>query len=383
MCKKLLTIIIALALVLGLLSGCGKGTTGESSPEPSVAATPNHDNDAPASTEYIETMGDEKLYDTDFIIFFRQELSKLNPEDMDIPENATEEEEKGAILDYMRKTDENGISLLDTTIGNALQNLRLFEVSYIKGKEAGITASADDDINTFDQNIDYYVTDDNTRDDVSNMYMSMNVNDYKRYLLEDSIVTAYKTSETGNIEPTNDDLLNYYNEHESEYKTINVLSILFPITDADGNQLSDAEKAEKKALADKICADIKEIGHADEYAKGFDSSTYQQNSCMYQVTSDSNLTKNFKDWALAQTVPGENIDVIETPYGYHIMTCQSIDTYDSSDTVKANVKTAYQDDIFTNNMTDILNSGDYKIAGSNADLLKQLTNDLLDKLFAG
>ncbi|MCR4944574.1 MAG: SurA N-terminal domain-containing protein [Clostridium sp.] len=183
----------------------------------------------------------------------------------------------------------------------------------------------DDEINKeVDSRIDYYKQALGSDEDYENYIQSYGYDDdsFKDYMKKQVVLGMVVDAMISDVEVTDEDIENYYNEHISDYTTkagADVTHILVKVkTDSDGNPVDgadDAAKAEAEEIRQKALQgeSLKDVANSEEYK---DTTTYED---LGRVSfEDSGMVQEFED--AFKNLPANQVsDVVKTKYGYHVI----------------------------------------------------------------
>lgn len=150
----------------------------------------------------------------------------------------------------------------------------------------------------------------------------------KKLYLNDYLISAYL--EKLEAEATDEEVIEYIKTmYGSEDATLdlnqyNTSHILFVTTDAEGNPLSEADKAAKRQQAEAALARVKNGEDFATVAKELSEDTgTKENGGAYAMYADGNTVEEYE--AAVKTLnPGEiYATLVETDYGYHIIKLDS------------------------------------------------------------
>jgi len=320
---KVIALVLSCAMAVGLLSGCKK------------------------KKSIVGMVNGVVIPDGLFINNFATKVYEAESAgDTDIDFELKGEELYNAVKDAKK----DGKSYFDLFVDEALENSRKFMIQYqiYSGKEGWPSESEIADLKKsaesyISQMLTYYGSSmgASTVQDLAKKAYSMTYDDLIEYFTMSSTLEKYKASLQEKITPSDDELAEFYAAHESDYRTVKVRHSLISTEDMD-----DAEKEEAYQKAQELVTQYKEgkITFEDILKESDDvnSNTGEvNNDGYYSVKKDSGLVQAFKDWALARTEASDEVEIVETEYGYHIMQCTEIlDITD--DTVKESVESAYK-----------------------------------------
>ena len=160
---------------------------------------------------------------------------------------------------------------------------------------------------------------------------AVNTADYENYLRTYFQAMSYENSIYLSVEPTDDDLLAYKEEHPDEFtdadleaRSIDVRHILILSDPDEDGEATEEEKANAKAKAEEILAeylkDPTEEHFADlamEYSE--DPGSKSKGGLYEGISQETNFVEPFKNWCLDSARQAGDTDIVETNYGYHVM----------------------------------------------------------------
>ncbi len=404
--RKIALFVLAAVLAVSCLTGCNKQTD-----QPGASSTPGKQehNDAAATTEYVAKFGDETIWLSDFNYFLYDALSEVDFSAANIPEDATDAESYRLMVEYLRSEKEDGVTYFDIVVNRALELCVEFKLTKIKAQEAGFMPEGDD-LNKIHSDVDdmadyylsYYGTSlgAETRDEIMELYIGMNVNEYKRFATEQRAVSDYASDYMEKLEPTDQDLEAFYKENEDQFRVVTVRHILFKTskTDKDGNSvaMTDAEKEEVRKQAESLMAKVQaDIGAIEHYTKGWSEDTNQygvpNNNGLYDVTSTASYAEEFLKWAVGRKAVSDQLELVETSFGYHIMKCEGItDYYESKgivassestsvEKVKENVKKGFLNVAFQKMIQEVREDSSLETTEINQEAMNKALEDYLLK----
>lgn len=393
MFKKVIALLLAGALISGVFSGCGI-LKKKSNPSPSTSASPAPYIEEPASTDSIGSVAGEKIYATAYSYFydvnFRTLMSKVPQASITLPTDATSEQKAEIFKKIIEAPDSTGINIKQKARDLALVECQTFITDYVLAKRNGYKLDEAARKTLLDQMNQYLIsnaTDTKTQDMVMVEATGMNIQDYKRFSEYYDVKGQYDNSEVAKITSTDADLKAYYDANVNKFRIVSVRQTLLSINKADApeTKLTDAEIATKKAKANTLLKLIKD-GTLDAMgiAKGYSEDTgLADNAGLYDVTSNGTYVAEFQNWALKQTeVNVKNSEIVETTYGFHIMTVEKIDTYDSSQTIKDTVKAAYLQEKYDAILKNIVATDEFKLTDVNNSIIDTTVNNYITYFIA-
>ncbi len=386
MVKRVLVLFIAIVMCFAFITGCNKKEDKNKNPQATEKPVP----DEAETTEYVAIVGGEKIYTVEYKYFLYNALTEIDFSELDIPDDATQKQQYDIMMEYLLKEDENGKTNLDKAKDRALELCTLFKVTFLEGKKAGLELTDEEKETTTkeisdhaDQALATYggqYADVKTRDDIMRKMYSMNVKDYTRFAFQQQSTSNYAKDVIGKMKPTDEELKTFYDENEDTYRIVTVRHILFLTQDEEGKALSAEEKAKKYEKAEKVKKKVEEGDDIEALVKGYSEDTYLDELGIYEVSKNSGYVKEFEEWALKQKEVTDVVEIIESSFGYHVMMCEGIKTFEDK-TVKENVTTAYNEKNFDKSMKDLIDEKKYEVTETNQELINKATDEFMDVLF--
>ena len=333
--KKLLCAGLSGALLLGALTGCS-----DKPADPTPAGTPAADDVAYQAAgitrdTVLFTADGENVVADEYLYWLLNSIAIAKNSGYLADDTAWEEEIEGTpTADYLKQ--------------GALENAKLYAVAMAKVNEAGITLSEEDQ-NSAQSQMDSMAA-------MLEMYYGVSLQEYldqqciskeayqKMAYEVPALVSALQDqyTEAGDFTPTDEDIRNMI-EAEGIYSCKHIL-LTFPENE-DGSEVTDEQKAEVKAQADALLA---EIQGAEDPIAAFDAAMNEQSDDgrnpetneLYtpegytfladgsMVDGSGSLVSPFVQAGMA-LAEGELSQPVETDYGYHILLGQSADNEDT------------------------------------------------------
>ena len=342
---KTLALLLAAVMVFSLFTGCKDDKMGPvATAEPSNTDEPSNLNDAPATTTFIAKVDGKEVWSNVFNYFIYDSLAKVDFSGLEIPEDATDAQILKLRLDYLKTENENGVSRYQQVLDDTFDYCQKFTLSIILANEAGFDHT-EEEIEKYNSSVDqtadnlllYYGDSEgvSTRDEIVYAAVGMNVNDYKRFYLDQLSVTAWTENlMTNTFSPTDDQLTKYYTEHEANYRTVTVRKLFVPYAATDENGVALPEEtvaANKQAALEKaekyrsvIIDNDLDMG---SFSVGFSSETETTNRGLLDLSAMSTVDPALIEWAVAQEAASSDIAIVESANGYYLVRCEGITTY--------------------------------------------------------
>ena len=288
-----------------------------------------------------------------------------------------------ALYNSIRETKKDDKSYYDIFVDAALENSRKFMIQYqiFSEKEEWPSES---DIDGLKKSAESYLTQmlsyygssmgASTVQELAQKGYSMPYDDLIEYFTMSSTLEKYKATLEEKVTLSEDEITEYYREHESEYRSVQVRHSLI-----NTEKMEEDEKAEAYEKAQELVEKYNkgEITFDDILKESDDVSSEGKpnNDGYYTVQKSSNFVQAFKEWALACKEASNAIEIVETEYGYHIMQCTKVLGIED-DTVKETVESAYKVEL-VNSQTEeatkpYLENKDYEIQKLNKGYIEKL-----------
>lgn len=333
--KKLLCAGLSGALLLGALAGCS-----DKPADPTPAGTPAADDVAYQAAgitrdTVLFTADGENVVADEYLYWLLNSIAIAKNSGYLADDSAWEEEIEGTpTADYLKQ--------------GALENAKLYAVAMAKVNEAGITLSEEDQ-NSAQSQMDSMAA-------MLEMYYGVSLQEYldqqciskeayqKMAYEVPALVSALQDqyTESGDFTPTDEDIRNMIDE-EGIYSCKHIL-LTFPENE-DGSEVTDEQKAEVKAQADALLA---EIQGAEDPVAAFDAAMNEKSGDgrdpetneLYKpqgytflsdgsmIDGSGSLVSSFVQTGIT-LAEGEISQPVETDYGYHILLGQSADNEDT------------------------------------------------------
>ena len=289
-----------------------------------------------------------------------------------------------ALYEEIRGKEKDGTSYYDIFVEDALETAREFMIQYelYSQKEEWPSESEIEDLKTsadsyFSYMLSYLGTSlgVSTVEDLAEVAYGMTYDDLMEYYTMSGALENYKAALEESVNPTDDELAEFYADHEEDYRTVEVRHSLILTEDMDEEEKAEAYEAVQE-LVERYNAGEITFDDLLEESDDVNSSTGEPNNDgYYTVQKDSSFVQSFKDWALAQTAPSDTVEIVESEYGYHIMQCTAI--LDLTDeTVKETVESAYKMQLVENQIEEetrpYLENKDYEIKDLNEEYIEKI-----------
>ncbi|MBU5336318.1 peptidylprolyl isomerase [Intestinibacter bartlettii] len=254
----------------------------------------------------------------------------------------------------------------DSFKSQMLLGMEQSEVVYQKAKEVKAVPS-DDEVQ---EQVDNFKKNVNSNDTTKEQAEKAGINDeFLKYVLTRELAySAYQEYFNKNTKVDESKLKKEYEEHKDSYDTVTASHILISTLDDQGNELSDAKKAEAKKKAEEVLEKAKSGEDFAKLAKEYsdDTANASEGGNLGAFTAGQ-MVEEFSDAAFALD-KNEISDIVETQYGYHII--KVTDKADTYKAVKDSVKSAVLANEFTQQVEKLVK--DAKIE-TNDEVLKSVS----------
>ena len=205
-----------------------------------------------------------------------------------------------------------------------------------------------------------------TVDMIALQLFGMPLSDYMEIYPRTEAVDAYNTEWMRVLEPTDEELAQFYADHTSEYRIVTVRHSLLST-----EELTESEKQEVLAEAQGYVAAVANGTMTfDEVVALSEDTGVTSNDGYYDVYENSGFVKPFEEWAVARTETTTVPEIVETEFGYHLMICTGISEYDNDD-VRNNVNQGWRADQLDKELD--------KMAGQSEHAIKNRNDAVVDK----
>jgi hypothetical protein len=167
----------------------------------------------------------------------------------------------------------------------------------------------------------------------------MPLSDYMDIYPRTEAVDAYNTEWMRKLDPTEEQLAQFYADHTSEYRIVTVRHSLILTEDMTADEKQEA-LAEAQGYVDAVKNGTMTF---DEVVALSEDTGVTSNDGYYDVYENSGFVKPFEEWAVACTETTTVPEIVETEFGYHLMICTGIKDY-TDDDVRNNVNQGWRAD---------------------------------------
>lgn len=243
-----------------------------------------------------------------------------------------------------------GVTQLEQIKNFALEQMKFEKVEYLKAIEAGTRLSNQekDDLKATYDSIEKQFKDNNQDiDDYLIASFGISFKMYKEISERSKIASKFSTLQISQINASDDEIKNYYDENIDRYFSVNVRHILLLTTDDAGAALDEEAIEEKKEIAQTILEKINTGESMDELVDEYSEDPgAQYNFGYYDVEKGAGYAPEFEEWAL-NSQP-DDTGIVETDFGFHVMKTYKVTNYDD---IKLAVKRDLQTSRYSETIT--------------------------------
>lgn len=366
--KKWIALIVTCLMVVAVLTGC--------SGKEKVAAKVNGMN--------ITRPIFAALYTVELSNLYQEAPEGLSFDNLSKPE---------FVDDLKNAKNKDGQSYYDQLIEDTLEQCQVFVANIQQAKKSEEWPS-EQELKEEEESIqtelegyaEYYGVED--VDQFCIMMQGLPLKDYLEFYGLSFGLDKYNSVKMEAMEVAEADLRTYYEAHLEDYEALRIRTVRVRHSLFMTEGLSEDELT---ALKDKV------DGYVAAYENGtmtmdeivalsedVDSEGKPNYDGYYDVTEESQFVEEFLDWAMAQETVTDELDVIETEYGYHIMKCEKIWTPDfEDDSVKEVVDLDYRAVLLEQEMKDLTQESRYAIKKRNNKVIDSFVLQVLTGNYEG
>lgn len=358
--------------------------------------------DAPAGEAIVGMLGEDKMWLSDYSYFFSSAVREVVGTDFKVDQSLSEKEQYEQLTAFLNGPyKDTGKTYLQHCKERALQIQKEIMITYNKAiAETGeLSKDRIKEINSeVDSMIEQYLSYNGssmgitTKDEMMQYMMSMNVNEYKRLNLMQTIVSEYSTKKTADMKPEATVLKDFYNAHKDLYRVVTVRHIYLAYADKNGNLYDDEKKAEVTALANQLVQKLRNGDDAELLVQTWSQDTEAEYDLglVDLLAGSTALDKAVVDWALAQnTIGATTVKLIATKSGYEIVIVEGILEYDGQkgitansqntlDSLKTSIETSYKNEQFQKMVDGFVAEADLTVTDVDEEAMQKVAEAYLD-----
>ena len=358
--------------------------------------------DAPAGEAIVGMLGEDKMWLSDYSYFFSSAVREVVGTDFKVDQSLSEKEQVEQLNAFLNSPyKDTGKTYLQYCKERALQLQKEIMIVYNKAIAENGELSKDriKEINSeVDSMIEQYLSYNGssmgitTKDEMMQYMMSMNVNEYKRLNLMQTIVSEYSTKKTADMKPEATVLKDFYNAHKDLYRVVTVRHIYLAYADKNGNLYDDEKKAEVTALANQLVQKLRNGDDAELLVQTWSQDTEAEYDLglVDLLAGSTALDKAVVDWALAQnTIGATTVKLIATESGYEIVIVEGILEYDGQkgitansqntlDSLKTSIETSYKNEQFQKMVDGFVAEADLTVTDVDEEAMQKVAEAYLD-----
>ena len=364
--------------------------------EATVTPTPSEP-DADADKTVVAKYKDSPVYKSYFFQFFSQAMTtSLSGYDFsELQEIEDEKEYREEMKKIFQEEYKDGKSYIEYSKDEALKLM----LKFFATKDMAIAAEkgfsdeeVDEMLAELDSQIDsmltYYgeASGVETRDELVEQLMGMNVNDYKTVYIDQMLVNKYSQSIIEDIKTEDSFLTDFYKKEPDSYRIVTIRIISKSLLDSDNKEVSTEKKAEILKLMQKLEEKLKNGDSGEALFKGYSDSTDTANG-LKDLTkgTKASVKSEIFDWAFKQTEIGA-VKIIESESSYDLVIIEGLTDYNESkgiaagddvseETVREQVKAEYKNHAYDDKVEKYIK--DNNIAFSDVD--SKVIDDVIEK----
>jgi foldase protein PrsA len=308
----------------------------------------------------VATVGDEEISVTEFKYFLRiaklsieteEEIVPTSSEDSDM-EKYEKEKEK------FWKVEKN----LENLRTEALEEAKKFKIQIAKAKENKISLTDEEKTQTTEQIETNFTTQsgslEDAEKDIKENY-NVTLDELKDIALDYYLINKFVETEISEIEVDDATLEEEYEKDKDAYDSVTIQHILFSTVSEDDTELTEDDIKKKKEEADKVLKMVKDGESFKELATEYSEDPgSKDNSGEYTISKNGQMVEEFETWAFE--AKEDDVGLIETDYGYHIMKFVKRTTFEDED-VKSAVKSTVQQDQYQKELSEWTEDDAFKL----------------------
>lgn len=353
--------------------------------------------DADADKTVVAKYKDSPVYKSYFFQFFSQAMTtSLSEYDFsELQEIEDEKEYREEMKKIFQEEYKDGKSYIEYSKDEALKLM----LKFFATKDMAIAAEkgfsdeeVDEMLAELDSQIDsmltYYgeASGVETRDELVEQLMGMNVNDYKTVYIDQMLVNKYSQSIIEDIKTEDSFLTDFYKKEPDSYRIVTIRIISKSLLDSDNKEVSTEKKAEILKLMQKLEEKLKNGDSGEALFKGYSDSTDTANG-LKDLTkgTKASVKSEIFDWAFKQTEIGA-VKIIESESSYDLVIIEGLTDYNESkgiaagddvseETVREQVKAEYKNHAYDDKVEKYIK--DNNIAFSDVD--SKVIDDVIEK----
>lgn len=220
------------------------------------------------------------------------------------------------ILFHMNKDKKYTKEELKTEESQYLDYLTLNSAIYEIATKEGITIDEQSVSESYSTIIDKLSESFNMTEEKILKKFKLDKNEVLENLKIDHIVTKYIEEK---CQVSDEEILEYYNDNKEQFIQYKASHILISTKDSSGNELLESEKELAKKEALSILNKVNNGENFEELAKKYSEDSSSSNGGDLGYFGKGDMVENFQK-AIEKIEVGELYsDIVETPYGYHII----------------------------------------------------------------
>ena len=289
--KKILCFVLGVIILVGLILGVGYSYN---------------------SRETVGKVANNKIHKNEFVFVLKTVRNTL--EQSTLQPNATKED-----IDKFWNSVIEGKTASEKAEDIALDEIKKLKIQEIKAKEENITLTKeekDQNKREIDEMIEKLGGKVSAEEKINRVY-GISSNAYRKIREDMKMVEKYANLAKENLNVTDEEVRNYYDENYENGDRVTVRHILISTVDKDQNDVSEETMKEKEGLAYEILEKINNGENFEELVKQYTEDTASKETLGQYTFTRGQMVPEFEEWAFSSE-PGST-GVVKTNYGYHVM----------------------------------------------------------------
>lgn len=383
-------------------AGSSAAATGSASASatPAATATPEKKDAELDKTVVAKYRGDD-IYKAYYAQFFSQAMNKCL-EDYDFTEINSLKDEKeyfAALKELFNKEYKDGKTYIEYSKEEALNIMLEFlatkdmaiaaDEGFSDEKKSELLTELDGQI---DSMLAYYGESYNaeTRDEIIQKLMGMNVNDYKQIYIDQMLIDDYSSSVIDDIETDDVDLKAFYEKDVDSYRVVTIRMISKSLLDTKGELISEEEQAKLETLINTLKEKYEKGDSAEALAVAYSDYLGSNNGLVDLTNKSAAVTRAIRDWAFEQTEIGA-VTVVKTNSSYELVVIEGLADYNGIkgivatenfkiDSIHDAVENAYKSNVFEEQVDKFIKDNDLKFENVVEEVMDSVVDSYLQHL---
>jgi len=268
------------------------------------------------SAKVIGTVGDDKIYDGEFIFYFNMNKSQME-KDADL--EGKSDEEKSKYWESENGNENNKQKLIDKTF----DDLAKLKVLLRLAKQENVKL-LENDVMQIERNIYSFIKEkaNENQEEAEKLMKEMygvSIEEY-RWIYEDYYIAYYRYAnfKTEKIEVSDKEIEERFERDKEKYKKVNIRNVLLYTIDVDTQEPLEEDKIkQKRQLAEDILKRVKDGESIEELAKQYSENPQLKITGGNETIGSGETVAEFENWVF--NAKEGDIGLIETSYGIHVV----------------------------------------------------------------